>query len=152
VKSQKQIQWSRNVPPTSPPPTHINTHKWQNRHLSPGALLSDWPTNSMEPSTTREATSCAATVEHPKMLWKPSVYYRINKRQSLMLILIQNNPVHITPNLLFKIIIILFIHLCLGLLSGSFLLAFQQITCVLLSPSLILATWHSHPSSLTRSS
>jgi hypothetical protein len=38
------------------------------------------PTNSMQLSTTRKATSDGDTQEAPSNLWKPKVYYRIHKR------------------------------------------------------------------------
>jgi hypothetical protein len=61
-------------------------------------------TNSMELSSTLEATSCTATQERPSNLWNPTVcYYRITRSPPLVPILSQTNPVHTTSSYLTKI-------------------------------------------------
>jgi hypothetical protein len=46
----------------------------------------------MELSTTREATSCAATQEPRNILWNPKVYYHIRKNPSLLRNLRHTDP------------------------------------------------------------
>jgi hypothetical protein len=57
----------------------------------------------MELSTTREATSCEATRQFPRILRNPKVHYRIHKSSSAVLILGQTNPVHTTQSYLSKV-------------------------------------------------
>jgi hypothetical protein len=57
----------------------------------------------MEVSTTREATSYAATEEPPRLFWNPKAHYRIRKSPPLDPILSQTNPAHTTPSYLSKI-------------------------------------------------
>jgi hypothetical protein len=52
-------------------------------------------TNALEPSTTREATSCATTREPPSILWKMKIHYLIHN----------SSP---------RSILILFTHTCFG--------------------------------------
>jgi hypothetical protein len=66
-------------------------------------------TNSMELSTTWEATGCAATREPPSILWKPNAHYRIDERPLLVRIVSQTNP---------RSILVLWTHLRLDLPSG----------------------------------
>jgi hypothetical protein len=82
-----------------------------------GDLTTDYLTNSMKLSPTWEATSCPATQELPNTLWNPNVRYYVDKSPPQVLILSQINPAHTTPSYL-RSILILFIHQCLGLLSG----------------------------------
>jgi hypothetical protein len=46
----------------------------------------------MEMSSSREATSCAATQELPSILWNTKVYYRAEERLEFFLILSEINP------------------------------------------------------------
>jgi hypothetical protein len=79
----------------------------------------------MELSPSCEAASRSATQEFPKNLWNPKFHYRVHNSPPLVPILDQINPVHSTSSYLSKIHLILSSHLCLGLPSSSFLLAFS---------------------------
>jgi hypothetical protein len=100
-------------------------------------------TDSMELSTTREATSYGATRWFPSILWNPKVHYRIHQSHPLVPILSQTNPVT-TPKYLSRSILILCTHLRLGFPCGLFPPTFPVITykrsssphsCYMLRPS-----------------
>jgi hypothetical protein len=97
----------------------------------------------MELSTTREATSCAATQELPSILWNSKVHYRIHKSPALVLILSQTNQVHTTPSYLSQIHRNI-IHLRLGLPSGILPSGFPTNNLYAFILSTIHATCPSH--------
>jgi hypothetical protein len=59
--------------------------------------------NFMELSPSSEATSCAATQEHSKMLWNPKVHCFVHKSPPLVPILSQIDLIHTTPSYLTKL-------------------------------------------------
>jgi hypothetical protein len=97
-------------------------------------LLTYLLTYSMKQSPSWEAKRFAASQEIPRILWNPTVYYRIHKWPPPVSILSQLNPVH-TPTS-DRSILILSSHLHLGLPSGLFPSGFSTKTLYtpLLSP------------------
>jgi hypothetical protein len=87
----------------------------------------------MELSPSWESASHAGTQELPNISWNPKVHYRVHKSPPLVPILSQNNSVHTTQSYL-RSTLILSTHLCLGLPSVSFLLAFPPVSYMHSSP------------------
>jgi hypothetical protein len=83
-----------------------------------GETYHPYPPNSVELSTSWEAKSCAASLSFLSISWNPKVHYRIHKTSPPVPILSQTEPVHTTQSYLWKVILILSIHLHLGLPSG----------------------------------
>jgi hypothetical protein len=83
--------------------------------------------NSMELSTTRDATSCVPTRYLPSILWNPKVHYHTHKSSPSVPILSQTEST--TPNPISKrFILMLSIHLRLGLPSDFFQQIFLPMT------------------------
>jgi hypothetical protein len=78
---------------------------------------------SVELSPSWLAASCAAT-QFTNVLWNSKVHYLVQKSPPLAPILSQINLVHTTPSYLRFILI--FSHLCVGLLVASFIPAFTS--------------------------
>jgi hypothetical protein len=88
-------------------------------NMAKRGLTTNWPTNFMELSPSREVGSQAATQELPSILWNPKVHYRVHKSPPLVSIPSQNNPVHTTPSYL-RSTLVLSTYLRLGFPSDPF--------------------------------
>jgi len=82
--------------------------------------LTDWLTNSMEQSSSREASSHLTRQEIPHLFWNPKVHYSVHKSPLLVLIQSQINPIHTSIPISLRSILILSSRLNLGLPSGLF--------------------------------
>jgi hypothetical protein len=65
----------------------------------------------MELSSSSVVAKCAATREHPSILWKPNVNYSVVKSPPLVPVLSQIDHVHTIPSYLSKINLTLSTHL-----------------------------------------
>ena len=74
----------------------------------------------MEQSPSWETKLFSGSQEIPRILWSPSVHYRIHKCSPRVPILSQLDPVHTPHSNSWRFILILSSHLRLGLLSGPF--------------------------------
>jgi hypothetical protein len=94
----------------------------------------------------------ANSQEIHRLLWNPNIHYRVHKSPSLNPTLSQMNPVHALTPYYFNIHFNIFLHLCLGLLSGSFIHVFRLIIlrAFVISLSVLRALpsdpyWFDHP-------
>jgi hypothetical protein len=57
----------------------------------------------LELGSSREAAGCAAVQQLISILWSPNVHYHVHRNPSMVPILSQTNPAHITPHCFCKI-------------------------------------------------
>jgi hypothetical protein len=57
----------------------------------------------MEPSPSREASSCVTAQEFPNILWNTKIHFRVHKNSPTVPVLTKFNLIHATPSYLSKI-------------------------------------------------